>query len=247
MGRVTNILIALIAVLAIFVLMIKMSGDPKPRYPEGIVTLLPANGEWIRPESGAEELAETLSVQELIDRWNRWPQEASKEGVHAVYADALALYKEDALIAIPHLGKAVTHLNPNLRKSVMVALATIGDDGVPHLIKALELWPPQDPNKRAVHIREDAASYLVMSARNEFDISPALPALKKCLLNPKNSPFTRQHAARAVPLIESPESKKVLEEARKWFYAQNGLSVEENRILKNINIGLARINANAQG
>ncbi|MGV7220300.1 MAG: HEAT repeat domain-containing protein [Nitrospinales bacterium] len=243
MGRVTNILIALIAVMTIFVLMIKMSGESGPRYPEGIVTSFPSQGEWIRPEKGMEELADALSVQELIDRWNRWPQDASKDGVHKVYADALALYKEEAQVAIPHLGKAVTHLNPNLRKSVMFALSSIGDGGVPHLVKALELWPPRDPNKRAVHIREDAAQFLSRSAKNGFDISSALPALRKCLLDPSYSPFARQHAARAVTRLETPEAKEILEEAKTWFYAQDGLSVEENRILKNINIGLTHINS----
>ena len=247
MGRIVGLILGSVALLIAFTVMMKFSGQPVPQYPEGIVTTLPSSGTWTRPEGTARELATTLSVQQLIDRWNSWPEKEGAEGFHKVYAEALALYEEEAVAAIPHLAKAVTHLDPNLRKSVMNALAEISGDGVPHLVKALELWPPKDPNKRAVHIREDAAKFLVKSAGRGHDISPALPALKKCLLNPANSPFTRQSAARALALQGTEEAQQILEEAKEWFYAQNGLSVEENRVLKNINIGLSSFKDAEQG
>lgn len=242
MERIPGLIIGLIAVLGAFIVMIKVFGQPVPEYPKGIVTELPAAGEWVRPEADAKALAEKLSVEELIDRWNYWPQDPGNEGLHLVYAEALAIYEEEAVSAVPHLAKAVTHLNPNLRKSVMNALASIGEEGVPPLVKALELWPPKDPNKRAVNIRWDAAEHLTKAARNGVDISAALPALRKCLLNPANSSFTRQHAATALSLLGTPEAQDALEEAQDWFYDQDGLSVEENRVLKRINNGLRLIN-----
>jgi hypothetical protein len=239
MSRIIGLIIGSVALLIAFTVMMKISGQPVPQYPEEIITTLPSSGTWARPEGTPRELATTLTVDQLIERWNNWPQREGAEGLHKDYADALALYEEEAEASIPHLSKAVTHLEPNLRKSVMNALASISENGVPHLVKALELWPPKDPNGRAVHIREDAAKFLVKSAGKGYDMTAALRPLHKCLLNPDNSPFTRQHAAKALSLYGTEEARLILEEAKDWFYDQDGLSVEENRVLKNINIGLA--------
>ena len=239
-NRLLGIIIGLCAAAGIFVLMIQNTGPPPKKYPDGIVSQLPAAGDWIRPEGNAEELFDELTVFGLIDRWNRWPQKPRMEGVHLVYAQALALYKEEALDAVPHLAKAVKHFEPNLRKAVMGALIAIGKEGIPPLVEAMELWPPKDPNNRALEIHWDASEYLLRAAQREIDISEALPALSKCLTNPKDNVFARQNAAFALSLLGTPEAKEALEEGREWFYAQDGLRVEENRILKNINIGLRR-------
>lgn len=243
-NRIVGICIGLCAGAAVFAVMINMTvpegQKPGKKYPVGIVSALPATGDWIRPEGNADELYDSLSVEDLIDRWNRWPQKPRMEGVHMVYAKALALYEEEALPALPHLAKAVTHFEPNLRKSVMEALVAIGEEGIPPLIKAMELWPPEDPNKRALEIHWDASEYLVRAAQKEIDISEALPVLQKCLMNPKDSVFARQNAAFALSIMGTPEAREVLEEGREWFYEQDGLSVSETRILKNINIGLRK-------
>lgn len=239
-NRLVGIFIGLCAAAGIFAFMIQSSGPPAKKYPDGIVSQLPATGDWIRPEGNAEELYDELTVFGLIDRWDRWPQKPGMEGVHLVYAEALALYKEEALDAVPHLAKAVKHFEPNLRKAVMGALIAIGEEGIPPLVEAMELWPPRDPNNRALEIHWDASEYLLRAAQREIDISQALPALSKCLTNPKDNVFARQNAAFALSILGAPEAKEALLEGRKWFYAQDGLSVEENRVLKNINIGLRR-------
>lgn len=239
-NRIVGMALGLCAAAGIFAFMIQSSEPPAKKYPEGIVSQLPATGDWIRPEGSAEELYDELTVYGLIDRWDRWPTEPRMEGVHLVYAQALALYKEEAVDAVPHLAKAVTHYEPNLRKAVMGALIAIGKEGIPPLAEAMELWPPKDPNHRALKIHWDASEYILRAAQREIDISEALPALSKCLRNPKDSVFARQNAAFAISILGGPEAKEALEEAREWFYAQDGLSVEENRILKNINIGLRR-------
>lgn len=93
-NRFKGILIALTAFMGLSALMIQMYGQPDPKskksvtYPKGVVTRLAGTGEWIRPEASAEELAEKLTVEQLIDRWNRWPQQPRKEGIHLVYASS---------------------------------------------------------------------------------------------------------------------------------------------------------------
>ena len=236
-NRMFGIVLALVAAFTVFGLMIKLSGPPN-RYPPGVVTGLKSTGDWIRPEANAEQLADELTVDQLIDRWNRWPQKKGKEGVHLVYAEALALYGEEALPALPHLARAVKHFEPNLRGSVMGALVAIGDEGILPLVEALVFWPRKDSKDIALHIRWDAAKYLAQAGANDADLSYALPALRKCLLNPKNYVFTRQFAAQALASMGTDEAFEALEDGREWFYARESLSVEENRVLKIINIGL---------
>lgn len=91
-NRLVGIIIGLCAAAGIFAFMIQSSGPPAKKYPDGIVSQLPATGDWIRPEGNAEELYDELTVFGLIDRWDRWPQKPGMEGVHLVYAQALALY-----------------------------------------------------------------------------------------------------------------------------------------------------------
>lgn len=237
--RILGMIIGMAALAGLAALMIQQYGQPDP-YPKGVVAQLPGTGDWIRPEGSPEELADKLTVKELIDRWNRWPQQPRKEGVHLVYAQALALYENDALPALPHLAKAVQHLDPNLRRSVMGALIAIGDKGIPPLVKALEFWPRMDPHKIGQEIRWDASQYLVKAAQKGINIESALPTLSKYLVNPKSSVFTRQKAAIALAWIGTPEAGEALKKGREWYYAQKGLSVEENRILKKINISLRR-------
>ena len=238
-NRILGMLIGLAAFAGVAALMVQQYGQPDP-YPQGVVVQLPNLGDWIRPEGNAEELADQLTVAELIERWNRWPQKPRKEGIHLVYAKALALYEKEALPAVPHLAKAVQHLDPNLRRSVMGALIAIGDEGIPPLVEALKFWPRRDPNKIAQEIRWDASQYLVKAARRGVDIEPALPTLSRYLVNPKSNVFTRQEAAVALAWIGTPEAGEALKKGREWYYARKGLSVEENRILRKINIGLRR-------
>ena len=233
--RILGMIIGMAALAGMAALMIQQYGQPDP-YPYGVVVQLPSTGDWIRPEGNAEQ----LTVAELIDRWNRWPQKPKKEGVHLVYAEALALYEEEALPALPHLAKAAQHLDPNLRRSVMRALIAIGDEGIPPLVQALEFWPRSDPHKIGQEIRWDASQYLVKAAQKGVDIEPALPVLSRYLVNPKSYVFARQEAAVALAWIGTPEAGEALKKGREWYYAQGGLSVEENRILKNINLGLRR-------
>jgi hypothetical protein len=244
-NRLLGILIGAIVFMGGSMLMFQVYGKPKSNpYPKGVVTQIPGTGDWIRPEGSAEQLADTLTVNQLIDRWSRWPQQPRKEGVHLVYAEALALYGEEALPAVEHLAKAVKHSDPNLRRSVMNALIAIGDEGIPPLVKALGFWPRSDPHKIGQEIRWDASQYLKKAAKEGVDIELALPTLSNYLVNPKSYVFTRQEAAFALAWIGTPEAGEVLKKARNWYYAQEGgLSVEENRILKNINIGLRRFRA----
>jgi HEAT repeat protein len=186
-------------------------------------------------------LAEELTVDELIDRWNRWPDKSGKESYQSLYAEALGLYGEVAVSAVPDLAPAVKYFEPNLRAKVMHALVSIGEEGIPPLLEALVFKTTEkDPSFVVTHISEDAANSLARAAKNELDLTDAIPTLREFLTDPETSVFARQNVARALIGTSSPESQEALENAREWLYAQNGLSVEENRILKIINIGLRR-------
>ncbi len=240
-NKFVGFLIAGIAFILASVLMLQFFVKPNP-YPEGVVTRLPATGDWIYPQNTAEVLAKELTTEQLIDRWNRWPQKPDKEGFHLVYADALALHGEDAVSAVEPLAKAVKHFDPNLRKSVMKALAAIGEEGIPPLIEALKYWPDEDPNNFGQEIRGDAANYLKEAAREEVYIGLALPTLSAYLVNEKCSVHTRQEAALALSWMGTPEAGEALKKGRDWYFSLDGLTLEENQVLEKINLGLRRLN-----
>ncbi len=242
-NKFVGFLIAGIAFILASVLMMQFFVKSKSKsYPEGVVTRLPATGDWIYPQNSPEALAKELTTDQLIDRWNRWPQQPKKEGLHLVYADALALHGEDAVAAVEPLAKAVKHFDPNLRRSVMKALVAIGDEGIPPLVEALKYWPDKDPEKIGQEIRWDAAKHLKEAARGETNIEFVLPTLSEYLVNPECSEFTRQEAATALSWIGTPEAGAALKKGRDWYYSLGGLTIEENRILKKINMGLSRFN-----
>ncbi|QPJ65073.1 MAG: hypothetical protein G3M78_06600 [Candidatus Nitrohelix vancouverensis] len=198
---------------------------------------VPASKKWIPPEGDAESLADKYTVEELLQRWNRWPENPKKESLHLTYAKALALYGTAAYPALDSLGKKVKHENPNLRRAVMGELMGIGEDGVSYLVDALQRWP-ETPGANDVdtHIRWDAAEYLAKAAESQVDIYEAIPALRETLLNGKAYVFTRNYAAQALMNNGSDEALSALEEAKTWFYdQQGGIGVEETRILRNIN------------
>lgn len=215
--------------------------DAKSSYPEGVITRLPSKGEWIRPQRSPQGLYENFSVEELIDRWDRWPEKGGMESYQSLYAQALAIYAEEAEPAVPHLAPAVKHFEPNLRRQVMNVLAAIGDEGLPPLMEALDFWPPgDDPRHIASDIRRDAAEALAKAASRGWDISESTPVMESLLLNSAVDVFTRQHAASALSNTPTDEATEALEAARDFLYDQDGLSMQENRILRIVNIGLKR-------
>ena len=248
-NRFLGFIIAFVVMCAVFSVTLKKYGSTesttakrtgkKYSYPQGVVVRLPSQGEWIRPKGDAESLAEELTVDELIDRWNRWPAKSGKESYQSLYAEALGLYGEEAAAAVPELSKAVKHFEPNLRRKVMHALVAIGEEGIPPLLEALVFKTTEkDTSFTVVHISEDAASSLAQAARNKLDLADTVPVLREFLADPETSVFARQNVAQVLSYISTPESEEALENARNGLYEQNGLSVEENRILSIVNSGL---------
>ncbi len=195
---------------------------------------------WIKPEGDAEVLAERYSLDELIERWNVWPRKSGRLSFHSVYAEAIGLYGEDAVDAVVHLEPAVRHSDPNLRRRVMNSLVEIGEDGLSPLYDALEYWPEEDPEKLALNIRWDAAEFLAKGAKKGLDMAEGVSILATTLTHPDSYFMTRGYAADALILMGSPEAVEALKKGRDWFYDQPGLSVEDNAILKKINIALKR-------
>ncbi len=194
--------------------------------------------EWPRPSGSAEEMAQTLSVEELIEAWSAFPEEESQLGLHAVYAEALGLLGMEAANAAPALGVHAVHPNPGIRKAVLSALARMGDAGLPYLMEALDYGSLLSVN--ASDVRWDAAQAL---AEKESGLEGAIPALLSRVVNFEENVLVRESAVAA--LVNAGEAAlPTLKEVQTAYYArseEDGLTVTETAILNTINLGLQGI------
>lgn len=197
-----------------------------------------ASETWIRPEGSAEELAETLSVAELAERWSVFPESESNLGLHAVYARALGILGPDAAGAAPDLAPYATHEDASVRKAVLEALARMGETGLPHLLEALDHGAMID--SRASDVRWDAAAALAGMA----PVPPAaVEPVTERLANFEESVLVRESLAVALARIE-PFATAALVRVREAYYArseESGLSVAETGILRTVNLALQGI------
>lgn len=184
---------------------------------------------WRRPSGSPEEMADAMTLSELIDRWEAVPRDRSLFGLHADYAAAIALWGADAWEAVPALAPYAESPDPTLRKAALAALAAIGIDGLPALLDALA--------HASDDVRSDAAAAIA-----GMDPVPeeAVPALAERLLDFEESVPVRQEAARALAGAEG-EAAAVLARAREAYYARSGaegLSPGEVGVLRAINLAL---------
>lgn len=192
--------------------------------------------EWKYPPGDAAETARVMSVQQLIEAWETVPGR-SQTSLHATYAKALGAKGKEASVAIKVLAPYVTDQDLYLRQGAMEGLAGIGEEGLPHILRALNYWNKVDGN--AVTIRWDAAMAITKmgpKARNaEKDLLAAI-------MNPEENPNVKGDAAAALAGIGN-DAVPSLNKARCYFYDQNGLSPAETGVLRTINTALRNLNA----
>ncbi len=195
--------------------------------------------EWKYPPGDAAETARAMSVQQLIEAWETVPGR-SQTSIHATYAKALGLKGSEAVSAVPVLAPYVTDKEMYLRQGALEGLAGIGEEGLPHILKALNYWNKADGND--VTIRWDAAMAIARmgpKARNaEKDLLAAI-------VNPQENVNVKGDASVALAGIGN-EAVPSLNKARCYFYDQKGLSPSETGVLRTINLALRNLNASTE-
>ena len=192
--------------------------------------------EWKYPPGDAAETARVMSVQQLIEAWETVPDRSQKL-IHATYAKAMGLKGREASVAIKVLSPYVTDADLYLRQGAMEGLAGIGDEGLPHILRALNYWNKADSN--AVTIRWDAAMAIARMGPRARNADKDLLA---AIINPEENPNVKGEAAVALAGIGN-DAVPSLNKARCYFYDQNGTSVAETGVLRTINIALQNMNA----
>ena len=190
--------------------------------------------EWKYPPGDEAETARVMSVQQLIEAWETVP-DRSQRSLHSTYAKALGLKGKEAVSAIPVLAPYVT--DKYLGQGAMEGLAGIGEEGLPHLIKALNYWNKADGNDST--IRWDAAMAIAKMGPKARNADKDLLA---AIMNPEENPNVKGDSAAALAGIGN-DAVPSLNKARCYFYDQGGLSPAETGVLRTINIALRNLNA----
>lgn len=192
--------------------------------------------QWKYPPGDAAETARVMSVQQLIEAWKTVPGR-SQTLIHSTYAKALGLKGREALSAIPVLAPYVTDKDLYLRQGAMEGLAGIGEEGLPHILKALNYRDKADTND--VTIRWDAAMAIAKMGPRAKNAEKELLA---AIINPEENVNVKGDAAAALAGI-GPDAVPSLNRARCYFYDKGGTSVAETGVLRTINIALQGMNA----
>lgn len=195
--------------------------------------------EWKYPPGDEAATARAMTVQQLIDAWETIPGR-SQTLLHATYAKALGLKGKEAVIAIPVLAPHVTDKDLYLRQGAMAGLAGIGEEGLPHLVKALKY--PDSRSGDAATVRWDAAMAI---ATMGVKARGAMQDLLDTVMDPKENPNVKGDAAAALAGIGN-EAVPALNRARCHFYDQGGLPPSEVSVLREINLALQRMNADTE-
>jgi hypothetical protein len=198
------------------------------------------DAEWKRPPGTPEEMAATMSVDELIECWRTFPSEESESDLHADYARALGLKGPASAKAVRFLAPYVLSDNLYIRQGAMAGLAGIGEAGLAHLVEALN-YKRGGPGD--VYIRWDAADFIAgMGAAAAL----AIQALGTRLVDWDENVNVKLACVGALRAI-GPESILTLQHARTEYYAQGSLSVGETSVLREINGAIASLSSSVAG